>query len=518
MKLFGAFIMITASLLFEGCSKDIMTEKEGNNSFSTANPLVLQKPVQGFLDTAEDIDLYSFSVDNLSTLDIRLSGIKGVNNAFSVWKGGDQPVLMKLVDDNRKSSPERMANFCAEPGMYYISVQHGDRDRKRGATDSSYTLTVDYRDSLSEEIEPNDNRMQATPLTMNSEITGYFSPAYNRLNEQGNPPFREEDWYSIQVELDGEKPLLLDVVLSEVPGVNSIISFFGENTEPIAVTDYNATGMAEEIKGMGITVSGTYYIMITSRGYQVQDEKPYYLNVSSREYDSTHELEPNNSRENANTIGNNSIYARFNTPDDRDFFRYEGSAVAGVYRIEVQPDETSDVVLAIYTQKGKRLIEINNAPAGGKEIYPNLSIRNEFYCEVYSKSPVPTASNEYTLLVEPLENIRNMENEPNDSKESATLIIDDSLRGYISRKDDRDYLLVQYDSRRRVEFEIRGVKDGVIKVSVTDPLGYILKSVKVVGDSVQTLTEMIDRKGYLIIEPEQANYENPYEINLRGHK
>ena len=124
------------------------------------------------------------------------------------------------------------------------------------------------------------------------------------------------------------------------------------------------------------------------------------------------------------------------------------------------------------------------------------------------------SENSYELSVEPLENIRNLEVEPNDSKEEATMATDNEIRGYISKAKDKDYFYLKYSKRVNLDFSVKGVRDGVIKVSVTDPLGYVLKSRTVRGDALETLSEMIDGGGYLIIEAVETNFDNPYEIEV----
>jgi hypothetical protein len=89
------------------------------------------------------------------------------------------------------------------------------------------------------------------------------------------------------------------------------------------------------------------------------------------------------------------------------------------------------------------------------------------------------------------------------------------IRGYTSTARDRDYYYLKYERRVRLEAAVKGVRDGIIRVSITDPLGYILRTKTVQGDSLETLSEMIDGGGYLLVETVKASYDNPYEIEVR---
>jgi hypothetical protein len=179
-----AVVFLLVCLPAAACRKETLFEKEGNNSFATANPIELQKDISGYLQDMDDRDYYSFNVPHRMVLDISVSGIKGINHSIKVWKGGEQPLLIKLIDDNRKSSPERMVNLTADPGQYFISIQHGDGDRRVGDAESPYTLHISYRDFLGEEAEPNDTALQATPILFGQETHRLF---FTRLQPSERP-------------------------------------------------------------------------------------------------------------------------------------------------------------------------------------------------------------------------------------------------------------------------------------------------------------------------------------------
>ncbi len=509
-----AALLLLVSLPSAGCRKEALLEKEGNNSFATANPIELQKDISGYLQDMDDRDYYSFSVPHRMVLDLSVSGIKGVNHSIKVWKGGEQPVLVKLIDDSRKSSPERMINLTAEEGRYFISIQHGDGDRRVGAAESPYTLHISYRDFVSEEAEPNDIPLQATPLSFGQELTGYFSPAYNRLNAQDQNQYREEDWFSFQADAEPGKPMLLEVSLSAVPGVNSILQLCGPDMQLLAQADNNQAGLGEEFRGIGITEPGTYYLMVSSLGYGANTDMPYHLTINKREFDPSMEMEPNDSPEKAGAIVRNMVRGAINSPNDADYFHYSSEGITGTYRLTLTPDGKSDLMLSVFSRKGKKIIEINNGGPGEQEVYPDFTFGGDFLCAVSAVS-TDADKNSYQLTIEPLLNIRGLEVEPNDTKEEATMVTGAEIRGYTSTARDRDYYYLKYERRVRLEAAVKGVRDGIIRVSITDPLGYILRTKTVQGDSLETLSEMIDGGGYLLVETVKASYDNPYEIEVR---
>src|SRR4030042_1827043 len=86
-----------------------------------------------------------------------------------------EPKLIKWIDDNRKSSPERFPNLLTTPGKYFIEILQSDRDAKKVNKETLYELVLKSREPISEESEPNDSKDEANKIYPSKEITGYFS-------------------------------------------------------------------------------------------------------------------------------------------------------------------------------------------------------------------------------------------------------------------------------------------------------------------------------------------------------
>lgn len=499
------------------CKKEIPVEQEPNNTFAAANPLKLDFPIKGMLATRDDIDYYSFDVDLPVILDIQLSPVRGINHAIQIWRGGDTPVLLKLVDDMRKSSPERMCNFYAEGGRYYIAVLHGDRDAPRPNQENYYTLEVKSRNPGEEEREPNDSAASANTLILERDIAGYFSPAYNRLNREGENPQREEDWYMVTIDLPEQRAKLLDVTLSGVPGVNSTLSLFDAALTRIAYADANGAGEGEMLKDVGITAEGRYSIMVASKSFESNNDASYTLTAKIRDYESGGEMEPNNDIDKANLMTGSEISGCIYPQDDVDYYSYKAAAPAQ-YRIELTPPQTMDAVVTVYRANREKAWEIDNGGAGVREVMPNLPLRGDFFIRIAAKGVFSDGNAAYLLRIEPLAPSDSCEYEPNDTKEHANPLTRPSVTGYTSKKGDRDYYLLEYKKRTSVSISLKGVRDGALRVSITDPLGYILQSRDVRGDSTAVFTDMVDQKGYVIIDAVSENYDEPYTLQVREVK
>ena len=108
--------------------------------------------------------------------------------------------------------------------------------------------------------------------------------------------------------------------------------------------------------------------------------------------------------------------------------------------------------------------------------------------------------------------------EPNDDRESAVKVEGNRMAGFMSYRGDKDYYLVKYPVRSRKEFRVSGVEGGSFTVSITDPLGYIIKSVEVEGRTEHVFSEMVDMSGYIIVESRIERYDKSYMIRINEAK
>ncbi len=509
-------LVLTLLMGVVACSGDYATEKEPNNTFHNANTISERRPMRGFIDSSIDRDIYVYRSDRRGCLEISLTGIKGVNLAIKVWRGGNPPVLLKVIDDNRKSSPERMANLAVTPGSYYFEVTHGERDAPAANKDTHYELLIKYREIFREETEPNDGMNAAVPLIIGREITGFFSPALNRIIPSDKEPFREEDWYSFEVGERQSLPMIVDLTLTGVAGVNSVLAVVDSRGREIAAADNGSTGEGEELRALGLQERGTYYVVVYAKGAQANHDEPYTLKITAKDLDTGKEIEKNDTMESANAIINDSVSGRIDRKDDIDFFLYKKLPGRDIVRIELRCADGLDGKLALYNGRGSKPFEVDIEGRGGRDVYPDYYMTGDLYCSVSMKGGMLPPSRDYVLFITPLPDAKNMEKEPNNEIVRATPIENGIARGYISTRDDRDCFSIVTEKRSRMKFEVRGVRGGEMRVSITDQLGYELKTGTVRGDDVLTLVETVDKKAYIILDTLRANFDYPYTITVKA--
>ncbi|HPD06144.1 MAG TPA: hypothetical protein PLH80_01045 [Spirochaetota bacterium] len=506
--------LIVIMLLTIGCKKEKVMEIEPNDTYTQSNLIAIGKPIDGFINTESDIDFYCLEVLNPCLLDINVSAVKGVNSAFTIWKESEGSIVpLKYVDDLRKSAPERFCGIYVENGRYYISISHGDKDQAVKNTENPYTLLILEESADGFEKEPNDTILAANPIQIDIPVRGYYSPAFNKANTNAVNPNREEDWFTFYVE---DAPVVCDVELSGVAGIEALLDIVDAQGTVLFSSTSQGIGVSQMAKGIGLSVAGNYYIMVAAKNYNANNDVPYSLICTTRNYDNKTEIEPNNIMESATPMVTEIIYGRIYPDNDIDYYQYMGDSSNDVfYRIEINPPMTLDVVSAVYTKKGEEITSINNNGTGDKEVYPNVKLNAPFYVKVWAKRGQVDMDNSYALRIVPVQMGNLVDSEPNDTKEQANNVQGTLINGYISKKHDIDFYVLHYKGRQKKYFSIKAPDTIPISFSVTDSLGYIIQSITVKAGSSNTLHEIVDMKGYCIVKPLNEMYDGLYTIEIK---
>ncbi|MCX8124403.1 MAG: hypothetical protein N3F66_09585 [Spirochaetes bacterium] len=508
------YVLIIVILFANGCKKEKIFEIEPNDTYTQANLINIGTSIDGYINTESDIDFYMADVQAPALFDISVSAVKGVNIAFTLWKATEDGIEpLKYVDDMRKSAPERLRGFKVVRGRYYISVSHGDKDPRIKNTENSYSLLVTQEDPESFESEPNDTILSANPIQIGVPMRGYYSPAFNKANTNAVNPNREEDWFTFYVD---EAPVVCDIEVAGVTGIEAQLDIVDAQGNVLFSSNPQGQGVSQIAKGIGLPVVGNYYIMVAARNYAANNETPYSLIVTTRSYDNTTEIEPNNIMPSSTQVVNDTIMGRIYPDGDVDYYKYGGdSSDTTFYRVEVTPPMTLDVLFSIYNAKGEELYVINNDGTGHKELHPNCYISAPFYVKVWAKRGQLDMDNSYSLAIAPVTIPNLIDIEPNDTKEQANTSQGNTITGYISKKADTDYYLLHYKGRQKKYFMIKAPEKIPVSFSVTDSLGYILQTVKIKAGQSATINEIIDSKGYCIVKPLNDAYDGIYSIEIK---
>lgn len=505
------FVILILPVIFSSCKKEVFREHEPNDLFDHANLLEVDRPIRGLLSTPTDKDSFVVDIAEPGSFDLTLGAVRGVNIAFKIYKNeAPSARLLKIVDDARKSSPERIRNIWMDRGRYYIVITHGDRDEPRGDSESYYELKLALNSrTANEEHEPNDTPEQAFAVK-DGDVTGYLSPAFYKTENGESLP--EYDWYSINIDASKETPKILDASVSGIKGITESIELLDAEKKLISAGRSANPGDPASITGRGIVAGGTYYLRVSALNFESDPENPYKMKIDIKDFDKSFELEPNDSLETAYTVFENSVKGSVFPATDRDFFKIPVTEPSMISAYADFPDSV-DGTLAVYDSDGKKLFEVNSASAGKKEIISPVYTKSDIFIEVSGKIKNNLKDANYTLNIAKEAPEDGLEIEPNDTKSTAQKI-DSKIKGYLHYKKDKDFYYLESSGRSTKTFKVTGIDNAVFTVSLTDSHGYIIRTERVSGAKGVTFRDMIDGKAYLIIESEREVQGEPYTVTI----
>lgn len=485
-------------------------EREPNNSFSEAQTVSLNRPVRGHIDSLKDSDYYQYECEKAQTVSITLTALKGINHDISVFKAGNsKPVLVKRIDDSRKSSPEKFPSFGLTPGKWYFVIAHGDRDKPAGNRKNSYLFTVSQVKSHEEdEGEPNDTIRNASALIAGTPVTGYFSQSFNKLNTDKNERFIEYDYFFCEASEGGT---MADIEISAVPGVDSVIEVLSSGGRLLLRSDSGAVGAGEHISGQGIRANGRFYLRVYAKNFGSNYKEAYTLKIELGGFEEGVELEPNNAVEEATSL-QSTMKGSIVPENDQDVFRVDPQADAQIRNIVVMPSSELDVWFSVYDSNSILLAEINSGGAGAQELFAGIRVQSPVYVLVKGSGKSETEQQFYHIRAEIANDQQNAETEPNNSMEQAQPI-SGQISGYLSYKGDTDYYIYEHEGRTEVIITLSHAAADNAALSVTDNLGYVIRTVPTENGTL-ILNEVVNDRFYIVVETSGNGSQQSYSLTV----
>ena len=345
--------LLLALLVVMGCSMTAFaatefTEEEINDTYNTANPMGIASKIKAVLDTADDVDYFSFEVSSpcLITVNIEHAAITGgVSTYFTVDiinANGEDILTFRSKGETAKESS---APFAAEKGVYYAAVSMG---QSHSAT-LEYTLSATIDTAANAEKEPNDVASKATAMTLST--TSSKKSYYGTIANVDNPSTPEievdVDYYSIDIPAAGAIYFYLYNGTSNAGNYKATLYAYldGVNAQPVAKSlgSINITANEASVISPSVGVNAGNYLLKVEGvngdvgGYQA---RVFYLTDDSSEY------EYNNTKDLANPIkATGSVYfgSTFDK-NDVDYYRFTlNSSNGGVkVKLAVNPSYKSE--------------------------------------------------------------------------------------------------------------------------------------------------------------------------------
>jgi len=297
----------------------------------------------------QEEDWYRMDVhrDGVYLLNIDVSEVPKIDAVLEIY--GPNAYKIKEVDAEGPGRPEILKGFGLRgPVHYFIRI------RSKGArafnSDIRYEILTEllpYRGV--QEFEPNDQRLEATPITGES-ISGTIAPR------------GDSDWFKIQV--DGESPKLLSALLSGVEGLDLVLDITDDIGTPLLSVNDRLAEQPEVLTGLGLT-AGTYFLVVSEKTGAASDaRRAYTLSRTLVDFPKGYEYELNNSSGSAQSVEIDTPIDGYLAPSgDVDWYVFNVYQEADI-RLEVTGLLNVAFQLELFGQEGEVLGDAPNAPPG----------------------------------------------------------------------------------------------------------------------------------------------------------
>lgn len=220
-------------------------------------------PTQNLLSEAEDKaeeDWFRVKVEQAGhfILNLDLSEVPKVDAVLEIYDGNGY--LLKEIDAGGPGEPERLEHFGVKgPSEFLLRLR--TKPARAGSSEVGYGLLTELLpyDGKSE-FEPNDQRLDATPLS-GERITG-------QIGTTG-----DSDWYQLVVQEEGRKILRAD--LSALAAADLKLEVADELGNPIVAVDGMGKEQPEILTGLGVG-QGTYYLVVSEKTGKFADARREY--------------------------------------------------------------------------------------------------------------------------------------------------------------------------------------------------------------------------------------------------
>jgi len=502
--------------VFSACGPS--KEAEPNDSYQQASALKAGGKATGTIGNPKDQDWYRIDAEAAGTLSVKIGGIKDVDFALSFFDKDRRE--LKRVDETTVGGDEQLLDLGLLPGVQYLVVSN--RNEKASNPGQAYELQTKLDAAAGREREPNDTALTAQTVEAGGLAKGHYWPAKQLLSEE--PEAAEEDWYSIEVAKTGL--FLLNIDVSEVPKVDSILEVYDTNGYKLKELDAGGIGEGESLRNFGVRGPGKFSLRLRSKYKNAGNpDVTYDLLTELLPYQGATEFEPNDQRADATPLSLDSISGTIAPAGDQDWYKVTvDSGTRQLLRAELSGLAGMDLTLSLRDSLGNELSFIDNMGKEQPEIMTGWGLTGgDYHLVVSEKSGKKADSRQsYSLGRKLIPHQPGLEWEPNNSSGTVqSLKVGDSVDGYFAPKGDEDWYEFNLYQKGVVVLELTGVINAAPALTLFDQEYKELGTAAAAkpGDPV-ALERELDRGTYAVrLKPADAaqnNVRDKYSFRVRA--
>lgn len=463
----------------------VLTEKEPNDTAAQALVLNGSSVVEANLgaDPAKpDSDWYALQSALPRTVDVQVTAPNGADIALEVIDatGG----VLATVNSGGVGASERLPNLdvSAKTFVRVVSLKKG--------VGGAYTLTTKFSDRMpGYELEPNERKVDATPVALGQAISGNVGHA------------GDVDWYRYELPVDettavepvavedggvdagvnplAEKRLALRIDISAVEGVVTDVQLLTD-AEAVLFQAKSKEYSALSLRNVGVRAADrVIFVAVKSGNKKSNADVSYTLTVAPEDTGDNAEFEPNDEITRATDVPPNSYRDGFISPKgDVDYFRLvtDGPSIAtlqvsGVDKVDLQ----LSVMKPVDGKPDETLLKANEGGSKEPEQLNSVSCNGVCFIRIEAASKKvdgkwvkedENGDQAYRLTATVVPDDGSVERESNNTTATATkLELDKPVRGTVFPKKDVDYFSLDL-SERPVKTALTATLTGVLKVDV----------------------------------------------------
>ena len=441
MKRISVFLLI-ALLLFSVAvtaeEKELLSEKEPNETAEGTQQIPVNVPVAGNLHSAKDVDWFGFTLSEAGIVKVSLTHA-AIPSHDSYWD-------LRLYQEDRTTGVHGYdavwpvagnadGSTCEvglPAGSYFVRVSYHPYNH----SEAEYRLTVGFTPTKTAEREPNGEPQKATEIPVNKAFLGSLASA------------KDEDWYRFTLPEAGTLTAVLDHgILSSQQSFWDLRVYLADGVT--GVHGYDAVWpVAGNESGATCAIGlpkGEYYLRVGYHPYEHSDVS-YSLLLSFKPSLSA-EQEPNGEPKKATELLLDTAYTGSLAGDkDEDWYRFELSESGRItvkLDHEILPSQNSFWDLRVYLADGVTGVHGYDAvwPVAGNEAGSTCEIglpKGTYFVKV-GYHPYEHSDAEYRLTVE-FSPLTYTEQEPNGEPKKATgFLLDTGYRGAVAGAKDEDW-------------------------------------------------------------------------------
>lgn len=390
----GVYYVVVESLLKEApdyhmtmkLQPNANVELERNDTIETATPVALNTTYAGSLLKKEDVDFFTFRVEEPSQVNVTLHTAGTESKARTVYvmavsTAVDAPLATVEVPGNAQLT--QTGSLYLGPGTYLVKISKGSSH-----TPTEYGLTVSATPSGLAEAEYNNTLATANEIPVNADVQGSFGQE------------KDIDYFTFTLDGDAVIQPRLTFAPTDSTSTTYVMTIFGTNNQVLQKINFGGKETSKVVIPLALP-AGQYAIRLENPRFVRQE---YTLRVVSKPVNAA-EREPNDTLAHATALPlGETVTGVLTSKDDIDYYKVtideDNTEVTIHFAFKAREGTNERDAFAIILMRDGTTSKMTLGTVKANTGYLDVTMtckKGEYYLQV---KPVNWISEEYTMTVQ----------------------------------------------------------------------------------------------------------------------